>query len=314
MADSSAPRPTRHDIAGDRIPVLLYHSVSDSPHPAIAEFSTGIDEFAEHVRAIAESGREAVTFGELAARLAARDHARLSGLVCVTFDDGWADNLAAARLLSETGLPATFFVTSGFVDSAAMLTTDELRELAALPGIEIGAHSVSHPYLDELDDRALTREVRECRQWLRGALGFEIDSFAYPHGAHGARVRQAVIDAGFKSAAAVKNAISHPRDDIYAVARWTVLEQHDAGEVRELLAGTSGQPAWSGEKLRTKAYRAFRRARRSIRGVDGGLAGDEDYRSHEERANGHKFLDDKSDAVSGESIEDTASAGDGGDG
>lgn len=275
MADASAaPR-------GDHIPVLLYHSVSDSPHHAIAGFSTGVAEFASHVRAIVESGREAIAFGELAARLDAGDSALLDNVVCVTFDDGWDDNLAAARVLADAGVPATFFVTSGFVDHHSMLTTAELREMAELPGVEIGAHSVSHPYLDELDDEALYHEVRASRQWLRGALGSEVTTFAYPHGAHGPRVRRAVIDAGYGSAAAVKNAISHAGDDVFAVARWTVTDRHGAEDIRAVLAGERGERAWSGERLRTRAFRYYRRMRRSLRNLGGdeggGRRADHDY-------------------------------------
>ena len=53
-----------------------------------------------------------------------------------------------------------------------------------------------------------------------GLVSFDDVTFAYPHGAYDKRVRQAVIDAGYVSAAAVKNAFSHPADDPYAIAAW----------------------------------------------------------------------------------------------
>lgn len=258
MADATAISPQ-----GDHIPVLLYHSVSDAAaHTAIADYTTGVDEFARHVAAIAATGREAVTFGELTRRMAGGERSRLRDVVCVTFDDGWADNLAAAGVLTAAGLPATFFITSGLIGRPGMLDVDQLRDLAKLPGVEIGAHSVTHPHLDELGDETLAAEVRESRQWLRGALGTDVESFAYPHGAYGKRVRRAVADAGYSAAAAVKNALSHPDDDVYAVARWTVLSTHDADDVSDVLRGSLGARAWTGERVRTKAFRAVRRARR----------------------------------------------------
>lgn len=267
MTEATATRPS-----GDPIPVLLYHSVSDAPHAAIADYTTGVDEFSAHVAAIAASGRKAVSFGELVRRLKAGDLTALRNLVCVTFDDGWADNLAAARVLASATIPATFFVTSSFVGHPGMLSADELRELAALPGMEIGAHSVTHPHLDELSDDELAHELRDSRTHLSELLGGDVATFAYPHGAHGPRVLRATIEAGYESAAAVKNAISHPGDDVYAVARWTVLALHDADDLRAVLSGTRGVPAWSGEKLRTVGFRSYRRMRRRIRqiGRDGG--------------------------------------------
>ena len=55
-----------------------------------------------------------------------------------------------------------------------------------------------------------------------------VHSFSYPHGCYDHRVRSAVVEAGFRSAVAVKNALSHDHDDPFAIARWTVT------------AGTSG--------------------------------------------------------------------------
>ena len=61
--------------------------------------------------------------------------------VAVTFDDCYRDNLFAARVLAEHGLPAAFFVPTGFVGtdrvfpwdrglpSMPNLTWDEVREM-----------------------------------------------------------------------------------------------------------------------------------------------------------------------------------------
>jgi peptidoglycan/xylan/chitin deacetylase (PgdA/CDA1 family) len=75
--------------------------------------------------------------------------------VAVTFDDCYRDNLFAARVLTEYGLPASFFVPTAFVGTdytfpwdrrlprMANLTWDEVREMARM-GHEIGSHTVNH--------------------------------------------------------------------------------------------------------------------------------------------------------------------------
>lgn len=54
--------------------------------------------------------------------------------VAVTFDDGYADNLTEALpVLEEVGVPATFFVSSGHLESGGGFWWDELDRLATGP-------------------------------------------------------------------------------------------------------------------------------------------------------------------------------------
>ena len=82
----------------------------------------------------------------------------------------------------------------------------------------------------------------------------------------------AVIEAGFISAAAVKNALSHWHDDPWAIARFTVLRDTPAEQVARLLAGQGAPLAWAGERLRTRGFRTARRlaqrARERVEGFD----------------------------------------------
>jgi hypothetical protein len=91
-----------------------------------------------------------------------------------------------------------------------------------------------------------------------------VRSFAYPHGAYDERTRKAVVDAGYGSAAAVKNAISHADDDPFAIARWTVTAGTPAARIAAVLEGEGVPRAWVRERLRTRAYRGARRRRRRI--------------------------------------------------
>ena len=59
------------------------------------------------------------------------------------------------------------------------------------------------------DRRGGAREPRDAG----GPRRQQITTFAYPHGNYHRGVRAAVVEAGFDSAAAVKNAFSHPADD-----------------------------------------------------------------------------------------------------
>lgn len=251
------------------IPVLLYHRVprtGDSADP----LSVSHKRFAAHVDAILDSGRTPVTIGEIAAGL--RGERRLPDRpMAITFDDAYDDTLDAVELLCARGLRTGVYVTTGQVDTKSMIRRGQLEQLAGRPDmVELGAHSVTHPHLDELSLTEIEREVSHSKRRLEQLVGRSVDTFAYPYGAYDTRVRAAVIAAGFCSAAAVKNALSHGADDPWAIARWTVRSSTGAQQVARVLEGHDAPRAWRRERLRTSGYRAARRFRRTL--ARGGIA------------------------------------------
>lgn len=262
--NSSAKPETSADSRA--IPVLLYHSVAEDPGDGLAAYNATPREFEEQISALVESGRKVIPFSELGARLRQQnlDGERVSA---ITFDDGFADNLAACRLLAERNLPATVFVTSSYVGAPRMLDADQLRELAALPGIDIGAHSVRHPHLDAIAAAEVDREVGESRRSLESLIGQDVVTFAYPHGAYDSTVRATVERAGFVAAAAVKNALSHAGDDPLAIARWSIETGTPLTAVKQVIAGGGAPLAWRNPRLRTRAARRARRIKHRLAGA-----------------------------------------------
>ncbi len=244
------------------IPVLLYHAVTDTPPRDQPAFTVSPARFAEQVAAMLASGRVALSMAQLGAGL--RGETRLPGAVfAVTFDDGFPDTPAATRMLSEHGIASTVFIATGRLDGERpRLPASALAALADDSLVELGAHTVSHPYLDEVSLSAARHEIGESRRVLEQRSGRRVESFAYPHGAYDRAVRAAVGDAGFLTAAAVKNAFSHPADDALAVARITIMRDTSTDAVARLLAGRGAPLAWSRERYRTHVFRTARRVRR----------------------------------------------------
>jgi len=238
---------------------LLYHRIAAEPGDPYAVSPAA---FAIHLRQILASGRRPLTITQLAATLA-RPGGDPRGCVAITFDDGFAETAEAVRSLTTLGLKATVYVTTGSMGAPGMLTAEQVVALARRDDVEVGAHTVTHPYLDECNHAEMNAEIVDSRDALR-ALGICVRSFAYPHGAYGASVRQAVIGAGFSSAVAVKNALSHERDDPWAIARCTVLQTTSPDHVARLLDGRGAPLAWEHERRRTRAYRLARRVSRRL--------------------------------------------------
>ena len=244
------------------IPVLLYHSVNDDPGDS-ARFTVSRPAFESHADAIRASGRSTLRISDLASALRG-ERPLPERAAAITFDDGYEDTFAAVHSLRERDLSATVYITTGEVGTSNRLTGSQVAELAQMSSIEIGAHAVRHRYLDELDDHELAEEVNLSKVELEDLTQVAIGSFAYPHGAYDQRVRHAVVDAGYSSAAGVKNALSHAADDPFAIARWTVTAGTPASRIAQVLRGQGVPLAWSQERVRTRAYRSARRSRRRL--------------------------------------------------
>ena len=67
-------------------------------------------------------------------------------------------------------------------DSHRTLTRVEACELARLPGIEIGAHSVTHASLPECTPAQQLQQMQQSRSDLESMVERAVTGFAYPFG------------------------------------------------------------------------------------------------------------------------------------
>ncbi len=83
------------------------------------------------------------------------------------------------------------------------LRWDELRALAARPGVSIGAHTLTHPMLAKHDDAFVRAELRDGRSRIEAELGRPVTHLAYPVGdptSAGAREFALAAEAGYEVA------------------------------------------------------------------------------------------------------------------
>jgi peptidoglycan/xylan/chitin deacetylase (PgdA/CDA1 family) len=132
--------------------ILMYHSIS-AGRPDPWNLCVAPELFAEQAQMLSDRFR-VVSLTEL--RRARTTGERLTRAVAITFDDGYRDNLLAAEpILDEHGLPATVFVTTGYVDSDRDFWWDELETFCATTG------AASRELWQQL--QALTHEERNER-------------------------------------------------------------------------------------------------------------------------------------------------------
>jgi peptidoglycan/xylan/chitin deacetylase (PgdA/CDA1 family) len=132
-------------------------------------------------------------------------------IVGLTFDDGYENNLSIAiPILHEFGFTATIFVTTehcgGYniwcsrdIPRMKLMNWNQLIDLSQ-QGMEIGAHTVSHPDLTKLSISESKSEIVTCKQQIEAHLCQPIVSFAYPYGIYNKAVLSLVEEAGFQFA------------------------------------------------------------------------------------------------------------------
>jgi peptidoglycan/xylan/chitin deacetylase (PgdA/CDA1 family) len=114
-----------------RVLILLYHRVATLKSDPW-DLAVTPDRFAEHLEVLREYAMP-MKLGQLSVAL--NDGRLPDRSVVVTFDDGYFDNLRNAKpLLERYDVPATVFVTSGFIGQKRQFWWDELDRLVLQPG------------------------------------------------------------------------------------------------------------------------------------------------------------------------------------
>jgi peptidoglycan/xylan/chitin deacetylase (PgdA/CDA1 family) len=238
-----------------RLRVLCYHAIADAAgDPILQAYSVPTHVLRGHLDALQRSGYQFVGADEVLRFLETR-----GGLpkrpVLLTFDDCYRDlTESALPLLRERGIPAVAFAVSGYLGATnrwdeklgarpmPLLGAAELRELAR-SGVEIGAHSHTHPRLTGLSDEELRAETAGAVERLQRAGVGPVRLFAYPYGNYDARVREAVRAAGVRAAFTTSSGTVSAQDDPYSLHRIQIYRR-DIGwrfRLKVVLAGRLGR-------------------------------------------------------------------------
>ena len=121
--------------------------------------------------------------------------------IALTFDDAFGNFYRnALPILREHDVPATLFVTAGFVggddadrlmechllddvDGDTMMSDGELCEVGRESNVTLGNHTMTHPDVSEIaDDGERHREIIGAKRELERRFGVEIRRFCFPYG------------------------------------------------------------------------------------------------------------------------------------
>ena len=305
---------------GPRLSILIFHRVLSDPDP----LQPGIID----VRGFARRMRWLKRFFRILPLAEAVERLQTGALpqraACLTFDDGYADNAEnALPILNRLGIPATFFVATGYLDGGRMwndtvieairrwespwlplpgldmdsipVRTVEERRLAipkvlglikylppehrqqiceemasgvpgslpkpmmgseqvgelAASGMDIGAHTRSHPILTRIPLTQARSEIEGSRKDLEAITGRSVTCFAYPNGKPGddyAREHvNLVAELGFSAAVSTARGAAGKASHPLELPRFTPWDRTSARFMARLLytrlAGTRERAA-----------------------------------------------------------------------
>jgi peptidoglycan/xylan/chitin deacetylase (PgdA/CDA1 family) len=220
---------------GLRIPILVYHSISNDPQRArAARTTTDPFTFRQQMRSLITAGCNPADLSQVVGWL--RDGVRLPDkTVIITFDDGLRDfHTHAFPVLQELSFPATVFLPTDFIGASRRsfnkfecLTWSEVREMRQA-GIRFGSHTVSHPHLGELPRVEVMRELAVSKAEIERHLAEPVVAFACPHdfpranSTFAADFRDLLVKAGYACCVTSELGRVKSGDDLYRLKRMPV--------------------------------------------------------------------------------------------
>ncbi len=200
------------------VPSLMYHHIRDLTTPINSElnnYSVTPRALVEQLDWLQANGYHTVTIAQIS------DYLKYGiGLpskpVNLRFDDGWQNQLFAAREMKKRGMTATFFIITQATKYPYM-TPAQVKQLDT-DGFEVASHTRNHPFLTRNNLEYDWGQIAGSKTDLEKLLGHSVRSFAYPFGDHNLLVNGLVEKAGYDVAVGVgwsrvwraKNLFSEP--------------------------------------------------------------------------------------------------------
>jgi peptidoglycan/xylan/chitin deacetylase (PgdA/CDA1 family) len=221
-----APLPTAFVTApavGDAaaIPILMYHHLADLPANAselLQTWTVAPKNFDTQMNWLSQHGFHTISMGQVVAHLKQRQ-ALPSKPIVISFDDGWEEQYVSGfPTLRKYNFIGTFFVYTTPLDHSLFLTWAQLTEMSAV-GMDIQAHTQTHPHLRTLAPEAAYKEIAESKKILEQRLGKPVTAFDYPFGEYNTAVIDMLKRAGFDSAVSLAAGYKQRANELFTLHR-----------------------------------------------------------------------------------------------
>lgn len=215
---------------GKNINILLYHQIGDDPKSETnLNCFCSIKEFYLQMEFLKNSDYEVVSLKQALDIMYKVKHIH-KNYVVLTFDDGCEKFYSITYpILNEFNLPSTIYPIAGYLGKHAIINGYEHRGLKILSksmlfelsklGVEIGAHTMNHFKLTQVDNKTAFEQVKRSKDTLEAIIGNIINSFSFPHGDFNNEVIEIVSQTGFYNAMTCINGYANNAKSAFELPR-----------------------------------------------------------------------------------------------
>ncbi len=223
--------------AAATIPILMYHNIASAPRHLAVYRSLYVSgaAFGRQMWLLHRLGYTGLSVTAAEPYLRGEKSGRVA---VITLDDGYTDNLRSAMpVLQKFGFSATCYVVSGQIGRynswddqrlgirKPLMTTEQIRAWRD-GGMEVGAHTRTHPRLSQCTEQQLHSEIRGCKNELEDCIGSEVTQFCYPYGDENDRVVEMTRAAGFRTATTTHRGRAVVGDNLWRLPRIQIARHH----------------------------------------------------------------------------------------
>ncbi|HLD74724.1 MAG TPA: polysaccharide deacetylase family protein [Bdellovibrionota bacterium] len=161
-------------------PILMYHHIDDVKALTDCD-SVSFKTFELQLQFLKKNNYQVITFEDLCKNIH-KGISKFKKTVVITFDDGFKDNLEAAKILKKYSFPASIFIIISSLNKEDFLSDHDINWLQNNSTIHFGSHTVSHFHLPHLSIHSQEVEIAHSRNIMKEKYGINTNILAYPLG------------------------------------------------------------------------------------------------------------------------------------